>query len=175
MQSYKGKIDLKTEPGVGTEIDVDITIPSVPPSKVTTDGDDHVFARTRGMRVCVVEMVQDQDLEDIDNRAQLGPPLTLLLQDWFGMETTSATGWELAKYDLIICIDSSVELLSSAAQMKSPCILIAIDAVEAATLQEDERVIKADIQVLTQPYAHSTLPQMRLSLIIGNKDAVLVN
>lgn len=166
VHSLKGKIDLKSEVQVGTEIKI---VLSVPVAKEPPNSDDEdrflplEIAQLKGRPVCILETTSPDGLEDPSptqqkGRRELSISLARTLKGWFGADAVVSTILTAISADVIICLEPDMEFLATlriiTSTEKRPLIVfITLDGTDTAKLRADPRLQDGDfvVDIITQP------------------------
>jgi signal transduction histidine kinase len=169
VESLGGSIDIKSQPRVGTEVRVRLTLPSsgVPSSPEENELNPITALKTRiqGKRVCVLDSsagVPGQHhpgLSPSPATARLGPSLVPSLRDWLGVDVVLSEQWDKLDFDIVILTEVSFDFLveirsRSEGDKKIPLVIfVALDAIEASSVRNDSRILDTDIvvEIITQP------------------------
>ncbi|KAK7717038.1 hypothetical protein SLS57_006445 [Botryosphaeria dothidea] len=166
VHSLKGKIDLKSEVQVGTEIKIvlSVALAKDPPN---SDDEDRflplAIAQLKGRPVCILETTNPDGLKDTSptqqkGRRELSISLARTLKGWFGADAVVSTILTAVSADVIICLEPDVEFLATlkiiTSTEKRPLIVfIALDGTDTAKLRADSRLQGGDfvVDIITQP------------------------
>lgn len=166
VHSLKGKIDLKSEVQVGTEIKIvlSVALAKDPPN---SDDEDRflplAIAQLKGRPVCILETTNPDGLKDTSptqqkGRRELSISLARTLKGWFGADAVVSTILTAISADVIICLEPDVEFLATlkiiTSTEKRPLIVfIALDGTDTAKLRADSRLQGGDfvVDIITQP------------------------
>ena len=132
-----GKIDVQSEVGYGTTVNVSIPIgPSFNPLDTTIQESNSLItdirARCRGLKVCFIGFEYYPDIRETPSgllsahaRCMLAmkSSLTAMAVDWFGLEVTTASSAESANGDILMGIRSKSSLLKSDHVPRLPVII----------------------------------------------------
>lgn len=161
VQSIGGEIDVKSEARVGTQLKIRVTFPTC--TSPTEDFASAVAKRTRNKRIAVIDAkVQPSDPEltlSIQSEQRFHESLVLNLKTWFGVNiVNSDEDFSSDSSHLVIYPSPSFYTMFKKRSRRGVSVVVALDALEAATLKADERVAHNWIEVVTQPYVILSSP-----------------
>ncbi|CAN9277603.1 unnamed protein product [Alternaria alternata] len=166
-----GKVDIRSELAVGTEVTVKIALPK-PDRSITGNPERSQFLsilpRLKRRKICILhkklELVEAQTQSPEDEGLQrFITSLARTLENHLHMDVILATKWEGHGAELVICPEVSFDYLAAIrrnrvsthrASRRAPvAIFVAMDSLEAATLRSDERVSNREsvVEIMTQP------------------------
>ncbi|KAF2083282.1 hypothetical protein K490DRAFT_52076, partial [Saccharata proteae CBS 121410] len=166
VDSLGGKISVKSQLGVGTDVKVCCKFTAAEVSDETDsmlDNSNDLFGpvaeRLKKLKICIFEPpTQDYDQEgpETPSKGQLktSSSLAKVLSEWFGADNLEA---DAHSADMVICTEPSFDFLAqvrAARPGKAPLVVfIALDAMEAVTLRGDSRVTSpaSIVEIITQP------------------------
>lgn len=113
VDSLGGSIELKSVQGVGTEIDVRLSLTSSEPAVDIADEEiTSVAAKTRGLRLCLLDPNQEKERLEHDNIARLDTTLREVCYGWFEMDIIKASSMHGVDADIFMYTEPpSVEYL----------------------------------------------------------------
>lgn len=114
VDSLGGTIDIKSVQNVGTEVDVRLCLALVDPS--TSEKPDseitQVAAKTKGLRLCLLDPNDEKQRDQNDNISRLDTTLSEVCWGWFEMEVTRASSLKEVDADIYMYTEPpSVEYL----------------------------------------------------------------
>lgn len=115
VDSLGGSIELKSVQNVGTEVTVHLSMPAAEPSAVNVVIDEEiraVAAKTRGLRLCLLDPNHEKERANYDHIARLDTTLREVCYGWFEMEIIKASSMHGVDADMFIYTEPpSVEYL----------------------------------------------------------------
>lgn len=167
IQGLRGKIEMKSEVGVGTVSRVNISLP-IADNRPSPDDEDrflHLAAtQLKDRKVCILETTNPDGLDDLPpmmkkGRRDLGLALSGTLKDWFGADAElSNVSTALSAADVIICLEPRIAFLgavqSAGLRDRSPLVVfVARDAGEVERLRDNPciRGGESAVEIITQP------------------------
>jgi len=167
IDSSGGKIDISSEPGIGTKLTVKLALRKPMVSNTRTPERTKYLSslpRIEGLRVCILH----RKVQSLDGRAMSSTEegllrftnaLTMTLRKHLKMDVVETTDWSGHDADLVICPELSFDYLASIRHQQTDgrnapvTIFVAMDALEAATLRSDTRVTNQEsiVEIMTQP------------------------
>ena len=147
VDSLRGSIELKSIQDVGTEVSVFLSIPPAEGSIGVVDEEiAAVAAKTRGLRLCLLDPNQEKERPDRDHIARLDTTLREVCYGWFEMEIIKASSMHGIDADMFMYTEPpSVEYLLEVHGVKkdqgrpdtgknAPLIIVCLNASEAITV-----------------------------------------
>lgn len=167
VDSLGGTIDVKSVQGQGTSIEVKLNFISAGQG-IDLPLDDvvnKVFAKTKGLRLCILDPNQNKQRPMNDHIARLDTTLGELAAAWFGMERTEADDMDEANADFNLFTEPpSVEFLldhhskktgGSQKNREVPLIIVCMNAQEAIQISNNHvktlAALGAIVEVIPQP------------------------
>jgi hypothetical protein len=90
VDSLGGTIDIKSVQNVGTEVEVRMSLALADASKKADEEIAAVVAKTKGLRLCLLDPNGEKQRDQNDNIARLDTTLSEVCWGWFEMEVTKA-------------------------------------------------------------------------------------
>ncbi len=160
VDALDGNINISSSEGVGTDIHVQLSVPSTSATAVSLDESNRIAAvaeRLHGKRICVLDetcVEPSADATSADTEFYNG--LVSTMKDWFGMEAPLRATWPTEHVDIIICLRALLKPFESATtdeMTRQPIVIITHDALEMAVLRTDARIAREDavIETVSQP------------------------
>lgn len=170
VDSLGGTIDIKSVQGVGTEVDVRLSL--YPADNVDTQAPDEevtsVAAKTRGLRLCLLDPNGEKQKDPNDHIARLDTTLSEVCWGWFEMEVTKANSMSEADADIFMYTEPpSVEYLlehhgvnknsgnGGGRGKEVPLIIVCLNASEAISITANHIKTLSDlgriVEVIPQP------------------------
>lgn len=163
-----GKIEVSSEPSVGTKLTVKLSVTR--PEKVQDETPQRaqfltMLARLQGRRVCILhpeDVPSSQDPQSsriVEGRSRFTTALVKCLEHQLHMEVVQTKEWTGHDADIVILTEPSFTYLASIRRSRinnkpAPVTMfIAMDAMEAATLRFDARVVNKEsvVEICSQP------------------------
>lgn len=171
VDSLGGTIDIKSVQDVGTEVDVCLSLALADPSASNKLDNEisQVAAKTKGLRLCLLDPNGEKERDHNDNISRLDTTLSEVCWGWFEMEVTRASSLKDADADLYLYTEPpSVEYLlehHSVNQDRTgggrgkevPLIIVCLNASEAVGITSNH------IKVCR----HNTFKDLKLILLAG--------
>ena len=166
LKELTGHIDIKSEPGSGTQVKVSLALPNGGPALQPHPGSKSerlslVRSRLGSTKVCVLSpsLPDSEHLNPkvVKGEAIYGESLIRVLKDWFNVDAVFASSWDPGSADIVICTEPSFEALAETQKSKShnipQVIFICLDAFEAAALRDDVRIRQSvkPVEIVIQP------------------------
>ena len=166
VTSLRGTIRIRSIPGQGTNIKVNLDVPKAGIKPCKKDGEDQmtdIRERLASKTVCILyNNVSDSRFSnEIQARgAQLfGEAIQQTFHNWLNVKPVISRGLEIPDADIIIMLEPSFMQLEAirnrfSAGEEAPIVLmVAIDAVEAGTLRSDVRISsnRSIVEIISQP------------------------
>ncbi|THW91507.1 hypothetical protein D6C86_01640 [Aureobasidium pullulans] len=169
VDSLGGSIDIKSKQNVGTEIDVRLSLPTAEPALDVPDEEiTSISAKTRGLRLCLLDPNGEKQRDQNDHISRLDTTLSEVCWGWFEMEVTRASSLKDADADIFMYTEPpSVEYLlehhgvnpkigSNGARGKEvPLIIVCLNASEAISITANHIKTLSDlgriVEVIPQP------------------------
>lgn len=161
VDSLNGQIRVRSTVGQGTEMEVTLRLDRGSKG-VDLPEDDmlDIAAKTKGLRLCVLDPNQEKERPGKDHIARLDTTLSETCATWFGMEITSADNMTKANTDVFLYTEPpSLEYLlehhgGKEAEQPHPLIIVCMNASEAISvsrslLQHSE--LGQIVEVIAQP------------------------
>ncbi|CAD0093227.1 unnamed protein product [Aureobasidium mustum] len=114
VDSLGGTIDIKSVQNVGTEVDVHLSLALADPTTNIRLDDEvaSVAAKTKGLRLCLLDPNGEKEKDGNDNISRLDTTLSEVCWGWFEMEVTRASSLKDADADMYMYTEPpSVEYL----------------------------------------------------------------
>ncbi|OAL47145.1 hypothetical protein IQ07DRAFT_682628 [Pyrenochaeta sp. DS3sAY3a] len=163
-----GKIEASSEPSVGTRLTVKLSVPR--PEKVQDESPQRAqflttLPRLKGRRVCILHPEEVPSSEDsqssriAEGRSRFTTALVKCLEHQLHMEVIQTKEWTGHDAEIVILPEPSFTYLASIRRSRinnkpAPVTMfIAMDAMEAATLRSDARVVNKEsvVEICSQP------------------------
>ena len=147
VDSLGGSIRLHSTQGQGTEIEVKFTFePSGNDDAIDLPEKSMVAtaARTKGLRVCVLDPNDEKERPESNHIARLDKTLCETCSAWFGMEITEADNMTQANTDMFLYTEPpSLEYLlehhsDNGKNRLTPLIIVCMNATEAIAVSQDQ-------------------------------------
>ena len=166
VTSLQGTIRIRSVPGRGTNIKVNLDVPKAgirPCEEGSEDRMTDIKERLASKTICILynNVSESRFSDDVQVRgAQLfGEAIQQTLHDWFDVKPVISRGLEIPDADIIVMLETSFVQLEAirnrfSTGKQAPIVLIvAIDAVEAGTLRSDVRISskRSIVEVISQP------------------------
>ncbi|KAG9668370.1 hypothetical protein KCU99_g8096, partial [Aureobasidium melanogenum] len=169
VDSLGGTIDIKSVQDVGTEVDVRMSL-ALADSSASDKPDSElisVAAKTKGLRLCLLDPNGEKEKDQNDNISRLDTTLSEVCWGWFEMEVTRANSLKDADADMYMYTEPpSVEYLlehHSVNQSRTgggrgkevPLIIVCLNASEAVGITANHIKALSDlgriVEVISQP------------------------
>lgn len=143
VDSLGGSIELKSVQGVGTEIEIRLSLAAAEGSSPLDIVDDEIAAvanKTRGMQLCLLDPNREKDKPENDHAARLDTTLREACFGWFEMDVVKASSMNGVNADVLMYTEPpSVEhLLEHHVKLDSgrqaPLIIVCLNASEAISI-----------------------------------------
>ncbi|KAL5120178.1 hypothetical protein ACEQ8H_002004 [Pleosporales sp. CAS-2024a] len=173
IETNGGRIEVHSEPSVGTKVTVKLALFRPEPLADTTLGNMQTqrgqflahLSRLRGRKICILRnrltqsSLDQATLQILEGLSRFTDVLANTLEEQLCMDVVQTTEWVGHESDLVIVPELSFDYLSSIRSSRAPggrapvTIFVAMDALEAATLRSDWRVRNKEsvVEILTQP------------------------
>lgn len=165
VDSLGGTIDIKSVQNVGTEVDVRLSLAIAEPSASNSPNNEiaSVAAKTKGLRLCLLDPNGEKERDQNDNISRLDTTLSEVCWGWFEMEVTRASSLQDADADLYMYTEPpSVEYLlehHSVNQNRTgggrgkevPLIIVCLNASEAVGITSNHIKVRRQ-NVTTEDY-----------------------
>lgn len=169
VDSLGGTIEVKSVQNVGTEIDVRLSLSAAEPAAIDIPDDEvaAVAAKTRGLRLCLLDPNGEKQKEQNDCIQRLDTVLSELSWNWFEMEVTKADNIKDADADIFMYTEPpSVEYLlehhsvnktdgSGGRGKEVPLVIVCLNTSEAINITANHIKTLSDlgriIEVIPQP------------------------
>lgn len=173
IETNGGKIEVNSEPSIGTKMTVKLALDKPEQSTQTTlkanlsqrDQFLSFLSRLQGRSICILQKQLDPASQDpsisriVEGLTSFTKVLTSTLQKHLKMNVIRTAKWDGHDADLVIVPELSFDYLKSirksrADGSKAPVtIFVAMDGLEAATLRSDWRVRSKEsvVEIMTQP------------------------
>ncbi|KAG9564223.1 hypothetical protein KCU71_g7852, partial [Aureobasidium melanogenum] len=169
VDSLGGTIDIKSVQDVGTEVDVRLSLALVdqPTSNKPDNEITSVAAKTKGLRLCLLDPNNEKQRDQNDNISRLDTTLSEVCWGWFEMEVTRASSLKEVDADIYMYTEPpSVEYLlehHSVNQDRTgggrgkevPLIIVCLNASEAVGITSNHIKALSDlgriVEVISQP------------------------
>jgi len=168
VMESNGSIELKSNQGEGTKVTIRLTMPNATepePSIQDPESVTNIAKRIRKKRICILHksitdpQYQFKTVNEVRGAELFAESLSETFTHWFDMTPVVTSSWTGHHADIVICTETSFEYLASIRESISPgrkapiTIFIAIDAIEAAALRSDARVLSDEsvVEVISQP------------------------
>ncbi|KAF3036936.1 hypothetical protein E8E12_005896 [Didymella heteroderae] len=169
IETNGGKIEISSDHTFGTKITVKLSLIRPEAAQIPLPQRSEYrswLPRLKGLKVCILQRVHaDQEVVDepqnAEGLAKFTKALTMTLADHLNMDVVQTTEWEGNDCDLVICPEPSFDYLKSIREKRADIgaakaaitIFVALDALEAATLRSDVRVVNKEsvVEIITQP------------------------
>lgn len=164
VTSLNGNIQIESEQGKGTEITVNLDLPSIEPTEDRTQRPS-ISKTTRGLKICILEPGELEPSTE-QARTHMVDALQGVLSTWFGMTVSTASTPEESKADFYVYPEPpSIEILLKEQDSKDksidqksqrvPLIIVCTNAFEEAALKfaglERLTTLGWRIEVISQP------------------------
>jgi hypothetical protein len=164
-----GKIEISSDSSIGTKLTVKLALTRPETSAVPTPERlryEASLPRLEGRRICILRKKiagpsQDAKVSGTDEGLlRFTNALVATLEKHLKMEVVKFTEWEEGHdSDIVICPELSFDYIAAIRSQRAPghkcppCIFVAMDALEAATLRSDARVTSREsvVEIMTQP------------------------
>ncbi|KAG9659958.1 hypothetical protein KCU64_g3516, partial [Aureobasidium melanogenum] len=169
VDSLGGTIDIKSVQDVGTEVDVRLSL-ALADSSASNRPDNEitkVAAKTKGLRLCLLDPNGEKEKDQNDNISRLDTTLSEVCWGWFEMEVTRASSLKEVDADIYMYTEPpSVEYLlehHSVNQERTgggrgkevPLIIVCLNASEAVGITSNHIKALSDlgriVEVISQP------------------------
>jgi hypothetical protein len=172
IETNGGKIEVSSDYNHGTKITVKVSLLRPEAMQIPLPQQHEYLswlARLKGRKICMLHRAKvDQDIMDepqnAEGLAKFIQALKATLTNHLKMDVVQTTKWGDNNCDLVICPEPLFDYLAfirkqranSKAATASVTIFVALDALEAATLQSDVRVKNKEsvVEIMTQPLVH---------------------
>ncbi|KAI5202514.1 hypothetical protein AUEXF2481DRAFT_102158 [Aureobasidium subglaciale EXF-2481] len=169
VDSLGGTIEVKSEQNVGTEIDVRMSLstPETAPDNIPDDEIAAVTAKTKGLRLCLLDPNGEKQRDHNDHISRLDTTLSEVCWGWFEMEVTKADNLKDVDADVYLYTEPpTVEFLlehhsvnktgSAGGRGKEvPLIIVCLNASEALDITANHIKTLSDlgriVEVVSQP------------------------
>ncbi|KAF9630208.1 hypothetical protein BFW01_g389 [Lasiodiplodia theobromae] len=156
VQSLGGEISVDSHVGVGTKVKVCVNLPksATPINNAVVDA---VAGQTNVSQVSVVRetfaQIEGDETQQLAHTSEqyFHDSLLNTLQDWFGTNASSPDDVSSDSSQLIIYPGPSFSTMFKGRSRTGVAVVVALDAIEAATLRANARVQSHGIEVITQP------------------------
>jgi signal transduction histidine kinase len=174
-ETVGGKIDFQSQVGIGTEVSVKFDLLDGETVSDVFTGEtplSEIAARLRGRKICIVDTLSRSS----STKENMAPPefgtknfgsgpqqivneLEKMLTEWLEMDVMVTEDWQGHDAEFVICTEPSFSHLASirtrrAEGQKVPItVFVALDAIEAASLRHDARVLSREsvVEICPQP------------------------
>lgn len=154
VESLGGDISVDSHVGVGTKVKVSVNLPrSTPPidnAVVSAVAGNTTLGRVSVVRETSALADEDQSLAHASEQ-YFHDSLLSTLQDWFGTTASEPDDVSSDSSQLIIYPGPSFSSMFQERSRTGVSVVVALDAIEAATLRADSRIQSHGIEVITQP------------------------
>lgn len=169
IETHGGKIEISSDNTSGTKITIKLSLikPKVEQLLLPQHSDYLSWLpRLKGRKVCILHRIHT-DLDAVaepheaEGLAKFTQALTKTLSKHLKMNVVQSSTWEGIDCDLFICSEPSFDYLNSIRERRANIkaskaamtILVALDALEAATLRSDVRVQSKEsvVEIMCQP------------------------
>lgn len=169
IETNGGKIEISSDHTFGTKTTVKLSLIRPELVQIALPQRNQYLSwlpRLRGLKVCILHRAQaDQDVVDepqnAEGLAKFIKALIATLANHLKVNVIQTSKWEGNDCDLVICPEPSFDYLKAIREKRvdtgaakaAVTIFIALDALEAATLQSDVRVKNKEsvVEIVTQP------------------------
>jgi hypothetical protein len=173
IETNGGKIEINSEPSVGTKITVKLAL-SRPETRIETSLREvqsqrsqflSYLPRLQGRNICILQKHLEYSVRDpalsriVEGLARFTNVLSNTLEKQLKMNVVRTNDWTGHESDIVIVPEVSFDYLKSirrsrTGSVRAPVtIFVAMDALEAATLRSDWRVRNKEsvVEIMTQP------------------------
>lgn len=168
VETIGGKVEVTSDMSSGTKFTVKLALPK--PEHRPVDFPQRVefldiLPRLEGRRICILHQQHPEipemaeSFQDDQGLRSFADALARTLKGWLKMEVVQTTEWTGHDNEIVICPQISFDYLKTVRKerqkgQKAPVIIfVAMDALEAATLRSDARIMSKEsvVEVITQP------------------------
>lgn len=168
LETNGGKIEISSDPTIGTKLTVQLALtrPETTQARYTQHAEYlNWLPRLKGRRICILDQRLNETCHNIEweqsakGLERFTNALATTLANHLMMDVVRTTHWMEHDAEIVICPEPSFDYLSTirrsrGTNQRAPMtIFVAMDALEAATLRSDARIINKEsvVEIITQP------------------------